>query len=373
PWRTIHGEECSGYWPAGTASFHIGADIADAVVRYVAATDDAEFEERYGAELLVETARLWMSLGHFDEDDFRIDGVTGPDEYTAVVDDNAYTNLMAQRNLREAAAAAERCPGTGERLGVDASEVARWRRAADAVVVPYDDKLGVHAQSEGFTAHAEWDFEGTPPEHYPLFLHHPYFDLYRKQVVKQADVVLAMHLRGDAFTAEQKARNFAYYEARTVRDSSLSACPQAVIAAEVGHLDLAYDYWAETALTDLQNLHHNTGGGLHIASLAGAWTVAVAGFGGLRDHDGRLSFAPRLPAAIDRLSFRLNFRGRCVVVEVGRHRAVYRLLAGEPLTTSHYGEDITVAVDAPVSRPVPPLAPVEPVRQPAGRAPLRRR
>jgi alpha,alpha-trehalose phosphorylase len=372
PWRTIRGEECSGYWPAGTAAFHVGADIADATARYLAATGDVDFEERCGAELLIETARLWMSLGHFDGDDFRISGVTGPDEYTAIVDDNIYTNLMAQRNLREAAAAAERRPGAAQRLGVEPAEVACWRRAAEAVLVPYDDKLGVHAQSVGFTQHAEWDFEGTPPEAYPLLLDVPYFELYRKQVVKQADLVLAMHLRGDAFTPEEKARNFAYYEARTVRDSSLSACPQAVIAAEVGHLDLAYDYWAETALTDLHDLHDNTGGGLHIAALAGAWTVAVAGFGGMRDHDGRLTFAPRLPSALSRLSFRLNFQGRCLLVDIRADAATYELLSGDRLRTSHHGEDLTVEPGAPVTRPVPAAPVVEPVTQPAGRAPRRR-
>jgi alpha,alpha-trehalose phosphorylase len=373
PWRTINGEECSGYWPAGTAAFHVGAAIADATARYVAATGDSDFDERYGTELLVETARLWMSLGHFDGPDFRIDGITGPDEYTAIVDDNVYTNLMAQRNLREGAAAAERQPATARRLGVDADEIGRWRRAADAVVLPYDDKLGVHSQSEGFTQHDEWDFESTPDDAYPLLLHLPYFELYRKQVVKQADLVLAMHLRGDAFTPEQKTRNFAYYEARTVRDSSLSACPQGVLAAEVGHLDLAYDYWGETALTDLHDLHHNASSGLHLAALAGAWTVAVAGFGGLRDHDGTLTFAPRLPPALSRLAFRLTFQGRCLRVEIRPEHATYELLSGDPLTSSHHGEAITIEAGAPVTRPVPPAPTVEPVTQPAGRAPQRRR
>jgi alpha,alpha-trehalose phosphorylase len=370
PWRTIRGEECSGYWPAGTAAFHINADVADATARYVAATADADFEERYGVELLVETARLWMSLGHFDHDGFRIDGVTGPDEYTAVVDDNVYTNLMAQRNLREAAAVAERHPAAAEAMGVSVREIADWRRAAEVVVLPYDDKLGVHSQSEGFTQHAEWDFETTPADDYPLLLHHPYFNLYRKQVVKQADLVLAMHLRGDAFTPQQKARNFAYYEARTVRDSSLSAGPQAVIAAEVGHLDLAYDYWAETALVDLRDLHRNTGSGLHIAALAGAWTVAVSGFGGMRDHNGELTFAPRLPAKLSRLRFRLNFRGRCLLVDVTPAKATYQLLEGDALDTAHHGEELTIAAGAAVTRPIPPFATSpEPVTQPAGRAP----
>ena len=203
-----------------------------------------------------------------------------------MVDDNIYTNLMAQQNLRAAADACDRWPvqWRGSRsAGRDRQVASRGGRDR----VPYDDEIGVHSQSEDFTEHGEWDFAGTPAEHYPLLLHYPYFQLYRKQVIKQADLVLAMHLRGDAFTAEEKARNFAYYEARTVRDSSLSAAPQAILAAEVGHLDLAYDYWAETAFTDILDLHDNVEDGVHIAAAASTWAVAVAGFGGMRDHSGR--------------------------------------------------------------------------------------
>ncbi|MGY1662347.1 glycoside hydrolase family 65 protein [Geodermatophilus sp. SYSU D00705] len=372
PWRTIRGEETSGYWPAGTAAFHINADIADAVVRYHNATLDEEFDRDHGAELLIETARLWASLGHFDDEHgFRIDGVTGPDEYTAVVDNNVYTNLMAQRNLREAAAAVERQPDVAGRLQVTADEVAVWERAAALMAVPYDTRRGVHMQSDAFTHHEEWDFENTPPECYPLLLHYPYFDIYRKQVVKQADLVMALHLRGDAFTHEEKVADFAYYEARTVRDSSLSATQQAVVAAETGHLELAYDYWGEATLTDLQNLHGNSGHGLHIASLAGGWTVAVAGFGGMRDHDGRLQFAPRLPERITRLRFRLNYQGRCLLVSVSPGEATYRLSEGDPLDVHHHGRCITVG-EREVVAEIPPAPEVEPVSQPEGAAPRRR-
>src|SRR6185312_14266397 len=284
PWRTIHGEECSSYWPAGTDAFHVNADIADAVIRYLDTTGDKGFEREVGVELLVETARLWTSLGHHDKDgNFRIDGVTGPDEYSAVADNNVYTNLMAQQNLRA---------------------------AADAMYIPYDEARGVHPQADGFTAHQIWDFAATPADQYPLLLHYPYFDLYRKQVVKQADLVLAMHRRTDAFTAEQKARNFAFYERLTVRDSSLSACTQAVIAAEVGHTALAYDYLAEAALMDLEDFEHNTADGLHLAALAGSWIALIAGLAGMRDQNGALTFAPRLPDALARLAFTIVIRGR---------------------------------------------------------------
>jgi alpha,alpha-trehalose phosphorylase len=230
----------------------------------------------------------------------------------------------------------------------------------------------VHPQAEGFTDHQRWDFERTAPEQYPLLLHFPYFDLYRKQVVKQADLVLALHLRGDAFTAEQKARDFAYYEALTVRDSSLSACTQAVIAAEVGHLELAYDYFAEAALMDLEDREHNTRDGLHIAALAGAWTVAVAGFGGMRDHDGSLSFTPRLPQRLTRLTFGICFRERRLRVEVTHDQARYTLLQGRPLPVTHHGQPIEITNGTPVRSPIPQIAAPESPRQPEGRSPARR-
>ncbi|EED6225636.1 family 65 glycosyl hydrolase, partial [Salmonella enterica subsp. enterica serovar Haifa] len=273
PWRTIDGRESSGYWPASTAAFHINAAVAGAVMQYVRATGDTGFEREAGAEILIETARLWLSLGRWDADGaFHIDGVTGPDEYSAIVDDNVYTNLAARRNLRGAVEAARRHPDIAAGLGVDDAETERWEAAAQAMAVPFDEEKQVHAQSAGFTAHAPWDFDATGPEQYPLHSYFPYFDLYRKQVLKQADLVLALYTSHEEFTREEKARAFAYYDALTVRDSSLSAMAQVVIAAEVGHLDLAAAYLAELAALDLADLHGNTAEGLHIAALAGIWT-----------------------------------------------------------------------------------------------------
>ena len=370
PWRTINGEECSAYWPAGTAAFHINADIAHAVTQYIGATNDTAFEEEVGLPLLVETARLWMALGYFDyADRFRIDGITGPDEYSAIADNNVYTNLIAQHNLRSAADAVERHHKAAEAFNVKPSEVTRWRHAANQMLIPYDKLLNVTPQDETFTEHEVWDFEATQPDQYPLLLHFPYFDLYRKQVIKQADLVLAMQIFSSAFTAEQKARNFAYYEALTVRDSSLSAQTQAVMAAEVGQLQLAYDYLGETALMDLYDLEHNTRDGLHMASLAGAWTALVMGFGGLRTHDGSLSFAPRLPHGLQRLVFRIVFQNRCLRVEVTAREATYQLLDGTPLKVLHHSEEITISKEDAVTRPIPPIKAGPRPTQPTGRAP----
>ena len=281
---------------------------------------------------------------------------------------------MAQRNLRDARRLRQRHPRHAAALGVDAEETAGWRDAADDMFVPFDAALGVHPQAEGFTDHAVWDFEHTPPEQYPLLLHFPYFDLYRKQVVKQADLVLALHLRGDAFTLEEKARNFEYYEQLTVRDSSLSACTQAVIAAEVGHLELAYDYFAEAALMDLRDLEHNTRDGLHMAShrrrldRRGRWGSAgcatTAASSRFAPAPARGGHAADVPAALPGTP-----AGRRADAEPRRPTPC---ASGEPLELQHDGEAFTVDAGAPVTRPItkPPVRPAP--SQPYGRAPMRR-
>jgi alpha,alpha-trehalose phosphorylase len=373
PWRTIHGEECSSYWPAGTAAFHINADIAYAVSFYITCTEDRAFEQEVGLELLVETSRLWSSLGFFNTDgQFRINGVTGPDEYSALVNNNVYTNLLAQHNLRAAAEACRRHPQVARTLRVDADEIASWSEAAEKMLIPYDQKRNVTPQDDAFTSYERWNFADTTPDHYPLFLHVPYFDLYRKQVIKQADLVLAMHLRDDAFSPEQKVRNFAYYEPLTVRDSSLSAATQAVIAAEVGQLQLAYDYFAEVAFLDLYDLAQNTRDGLHLASLVGIWTALVAGFGGLRLRDGSLAFAPRLPEGITRLAFHVVFRARRIEVNITPTEVQYALLEGSRLSIWHEHERITLSTQQAAVRPTSRIQTGPRPEQPPGRAPLKR-
>ncbi|OBJ52083.1 glycoside hydrolase family 65 protein [Mycobacterium sp. 1423905.2] len=375
PWRTIRGQECSAYWPAGTAAWHINADITMAFQRYRTVTGDNSLEKECGLAVLIETARLWMALGHHDRHGvWHLDGVTGPDEYTAIVRDNVFTNLMAAHNLRTAADACARDPDAAAGLNVDTEEMASWRDAADAANIPYDEDLGVHEQCEGFTTLAEWDFENNTD--YPLLLHEPYVKLYPAQVIKQADLVLAMQWQSHAFTAEQKARNVDYYERRMVRDSSLSACSQAVMCAEVGHLELAHDYAYEAALIDLRDLHHNTRDGLHMASLAGAWIALVEGFGRLRDDEGILSLDPQLPDGISRLRFRLRWRDFRVTIDANHDEVTYTLRDGPDgeLTIRHAGEEVTLCTESPTTFDVHKReAMLPPPPQPPGREPLRRK
>ena len=374
PWRTIHGEECSAYWPAGTAAWHVNADIAMAFERYRVVTGDDSLEAECGLAVMVETARLWLSLGHYDRHGvWHLDGVTGPDEYTAIVRDNVFTNLMAVHNMQTAAEACERHPELASAMGVTTEETAAWRDAADNANIPYADELGVHEQYAGFTTLREWNF--TESSAYPLLLHEPYVRLYPSQVIKQADVVLAMHWRSHAFTPEQMARNLDYYERRTSRDSSLSACTQAVMCAAVGHLELAHDYTYEAAMIDLRDLHGNTADGLHMASLAGAWTALVAGFGGLRDDEGILALDPQLPDGIERLRFRLRWRDFRLTVDASHREVTYTLRDGPDatLTIRHAGEHLELSTASPSTLDVRPrTALLPPPSQPPGREPIRR-
>ena len=373
PWRTIDGEECAAYLPAGTAAFHVNADIAHALVRHVAATADERFEREVAAPVLVETARLWVSLGYHDRrrsGRFSIDGVTGPDEYSTLVDNNLYTNVMAQANLRAAVDVVERL-GADE-LHVTPDEVTAWRNAAATMTLPYDDELGIHLQDEDFARHAPFDFDAIGSDAYPLFLHVPYFELYRRQVVKQPDLVLAMVLRREAFGANQKLRNFAYYDALTVRDSSLSAGTLAVMAAQIGDVQLAYDYLAEAILLDHHDLARNTADGLHLAAFAGGWIAVIEGLAGLCQHGGSLSFSPRLPTGLRRISFGVAVQDSRLRVDITQRAATYTLRAGPDVDVEHFGTPLTVTRGRPATRLIAPAPPFTPVRQPPGRAPRRR-
>ncbi len=340
PWRTITGEEASANFVASTAQYHINADISHALVRYLGIRGDFGFAVELGAELLVETARFWEDLGFYGRDGkFHIHGVTGPDEYTTVVNDNTFTNLMARHNLRQAARTVDRMrrelphdyAGLVADTGLEEGEVGSWDRAAAAMYVPYDQARGIHPQDDSFLQREVWDLERTPRERFPLLLHFHPLTIYRYQVLKQADIVLAMFLLGDEFSLDQKRRNFDYYDPLTTGDSSLSACVQSVIAAEVGHCDEALAYFNYALLMDLGDVAGNASDGVHIASAAGVWLCLVQGFAGMRDHGGQLSFTPALPGGWSRLRFSLRFRERQLRISLGPDEERYGLAEGAPL------------------------------------------
>ena len=364
PWRTINGEEASAYYAAGSAQVHIDADVAYALMKYVLASGDRGFLVREGIDILVETARMWADLGFWrsnGDESFHIHGVTGPDEYTTVVNNNLFTNVMARYNLELAADAVEwvRDERPDEyvritaRLGVEPAEVTEWRRCAEGMTIPYDAGLGIHPQDDFFLDREVWDLSKTPEDLRPLLLHYHPLVIYRFQVLKQADVVLALFLQGDRFTPEEKRADFEYYDPITTGDSTLSAVVQSVIAAEVGYHEAALHYFHQALYVDLMNLHGNTVDGLHIASTGGVWGALVQGFGGMRDHGGALSFDPRLPESWDSLRFRLCWQGSRVLVELTQHEVRFTVVSGErdvPLLVR--GRQYVVSPDEPVVVPL---------------------
>ena len=355
PWRTINGEEASAYYAAGTAQYHINADVAFAFDKYGDVTGDKEFLFRDGADVLVETARMWADLGFWRQDAdgtarFHIHGVTGPDEYTTVVNNNLFTNTMARSNLLNAVKIVReleeadplRFKHLVETLDIKPEEVSEWEAAANGMVILYDETIGIHPQDEKFLQSELWDLENTPDEKRPLLLHFHPLVIYRFQVIKQADVVMALFLQGDQFTDEEKRANFEYYDPITTGDSTLSGVVQSVIASEVGYQDMAMTYFLSGLYVDLADLHSNARDGVHVASAGGVWNALIYGFAGLRDHDGNICFDPRLPAEWPSMQFTLQIRGSKLRVDLQTDSITFEIAKGEALELKVRDEDVRI-------------------------------
>jgi len=372
PWRTINGEEASAYYAAGTAQYHINADVTYALSKFIHATGDVDFLANGAIDIAVETARLWISLGFWRSngtDSFEIHGVTGPDEYTTVVNNNLFTNVMARFNLSYAASSVRDLaitrPDAYERmitrLGLRDEELEEWDRAAAAMVIPFSDALQIHPQDSHFLDREVWDLENTPPEQKPLMLHFHPLVIYRFQVLKQADVVLALFLHGNQFTLEEKLADFKYYDPLTTSDSTLSNVVQSIIATEIGYQDLGLKYFVHSLFVDLANLHKNTPDGVHVASAGGVWSALVSGFGGMRDHDGVLTFDPRLPASWPQLKYRMIWHGTRILVTLTREAMRVSVIEVEnPVEFLVRGHTYEVASGADVEIPLDGQGPLIP-------------
>ncbi|MFS0784041.1 glycoside hydrolase family 65 protein [Bacillus sp. 1P06AnD] len=360
PWRTISGTECSAYYPSGSAQYHISADVAYSYIQYYLATKDIEFMKQYGAEMLFETARLWADAGHFIDNRFVINDVTGPDEYTCVVNNNYYTNAMAKHNLKWAAAIyrnlaesdAESLQAVTEKIGMLPEEAAEWQKAADLMFLPYDKEKDVNPQDDSFFQKAVWDFEHTPKEKYPLLLHYHPLALYRYQVCKQADTVLGHFLLEDEQDFSTIKHSYDYYEKITTHDSSLSHCVFSIMASKVGYRDKAYDYFIETARLDLDNTHGNTKDGLHMANMGGTWMAIVYGFAGLRIKETGLDISPALPEQWSDYCFTTRYQGCLLAITVNQSSLRLQLVEGKSLSIRVYGKPVQITAEQPVELPV---------------------
>lgn len=343
PWRTIMGKECSGYFPSGSAQYHIDGDIAYSTIAYYLATKDLDFIAEKGAEIVFETARLWMDTGNYYHGQFHINDVTGPDEYTCIVNNNYFTNASAQYNLHWAVRFYNLLKEAGkldvaEKIGLSEGEVAEFEKAEKNMYLPYDEELGINPQDDSFLKKEVWDFENTPKDHYPLLLHYHPLYIYRFQVCKQADTVLSHFIYEDAQDIETIRRSFEYYEKVTTHDSSLSTCIYSIVASKLGQKDKAYAYFGDSAKLDLFNLHHNTKDGIHTANMGGNYMAIVYGFGGLRLKERGIYFAPSLPAQWESYKFKINYENSQIQVEVKPEESIFTLVHGDAKTIHVYDQ-----------------------------------
>lgn len=336
PWRTINGQEASAYYPAGTAQYHIDGDIAYAVNRYYEATIDNDWLIDKGYELVLETARFWVQFGHYRTVDhkkrFELSGVTGPNEYTVMVDNNYYTNRIAKHNLNVAIRLGKivhaMAPEKFEQLGVSADELHQFDEIAQAIYLPFNKDLKINAQNDSFFSKPLWPFATTPKENYPLLLHYHPLTIYRHQVAKQADTILAEFLFPNDTKKAQLKREYDYYEKITTHDSSLSRSIFSMIAARLRDYKEAYQYFMATAKMDLTNLQGNTEDGLHLSNLGGSWLALTAGFAGMSVDNGNLHFVNNLPKEWTSMTFRVRIQQSLFEIKLTHDEIKVDLLSG---------------------------------------------
>ena len=345
PWRTIMGRECSGYFPSGGAQYHIDGDIAYSVVNYYLMTKDIDFIAERGAEIVFETARLWLDVGNYHNGRFQICCVTGPDEYTCLVDNNYYTNAVAKHNLRWAVKfyrlleQGKKLQSVASKIGLKEKEIEEFGNAAERMYLPYNEKLDINPQDDSFLKKGKWDLGSTPPENFPLLLHYHPLSLYRHQVCKQADTVLAHFILEDEQKFSTMKNSYLYYEQITTHDSSLSTCIFSIMASRFGMAEKAYRYFGNSAEMDLKDTQGNAKDGIHTANLGGVYMAIVYGFGGLRIKEDGLHLAPALPSRWEGYDFKLYDEGSLLHVLVGRKGTEIVLLSGKPEPIFLYGEE----------------------------------
>ena len=358
PMVTINGEECHNEWEITFEEIHRNGAIAYAVFNYIRYTGDKEYLAQGGAEVLLSIARFWAQRITWSEarKKYVMLGVTGPNEYENNVNNNWYTSYIACWCLRYAAEAvawvrqnrpeayAAMC---AKRSFDEQAETAEWLKIDADMYLGEDRELGIFLQQDGYLDKEQVLVKDLDPAERPINQKWSWDRILRSCFIKQADVLQGLYLFRDRFDADTLRRNFDFYEARTVHESSLSPCVHTVLAAQLGLMEKAYELYLRTARLDLDDYNREVEEGCHVTSMAGSWLAVVEGFGGMRVCDGVLSFEPHLPAAWQRLAFRIDYRGRVLSVEIV-DGTVSIVCEGEPVEIMLAGERLTV--DGQVSR-----------------------
>ncbi|MFP4287247.1 MAG: glycoside hydrolase family 65 protein [Candidatus Izemoplasmataceae bacterium] len=345
-WRTINGEETSAYYPAGTAQYHINADIAYAYIKNYQLHKEFNFFLHQGLKILIQTARFYKEVLFKKNGKYHLHHVTGPDEYTAVVDNNYYTNSMIKYQLDFMLNFINKYPEKASvilhALGFTEEERALYQDISEHIVLNYDSILNIDVQDDSFLSKKPWDFVNTPKDKHPLLLHYHPLTIYRHKVLKQADTVLSHFLLNNR-PLDIQLDSFNYYEAYTTHDSSLSSCIHAAIAARLGLIDKSYAYFKDALALDLDNTHKNTHLGLHVANLGGNYLALVYGFIGF-EVDETIKLNPRLPKEINRIQ--LNLRANAttkITVDVTHDQLSVK--SSKDINIEIYGELVNLEKD----------------------------
>lgn len=352
-WCSINGEETSIYHEASTAQYHLNADIGYAIQSYYEASNDMDFIENMGLEMLFEISKCLVHRGCFvplKGNKFCINVICGPDEYNPIVDNNLYTNLLTKRvfdfTLKMKDVIKAKNPAKYEQLlskcEMNDDEFALIKRAADNTYIPYNKKCKIYMQDDNFMYKDPINIDDIPANKVPLLGNlHP-LNLWRFQVCKQADIVLATFICSDFFKKKEIEKIFDYYEPKTMHDSSLSAAIHSIVACSIGRTKDAYSYLKQSARMDLDNVNGNTRYGLHAACMGGARMLIVNGYAGLRVFDNKLHFEPSIHSEWNSYSFKISFKGTLLNVLVNKNGTTYNLEEGEELVISHFGKNVKV-------------------------------
>lgn len=348
PIATIDGTESCTLWQHASLQFQPTTAVAFAIDHYVRVTRDLDFLYGEGAELLLHICRFLASRGQWSprRNQFGYYGVMGPDEFQVMVNNNCYTNLMAQRTFRYALGVfadmarerPERRRALFDALGCAPGELEKWREMADKMIIPYDPRTKLFEQHEGFFDLPHVDVDAIPVTDFPLYHHWSYDRIYRNDMIKQPDVLMFMFLYNQSFSLEEKRVNYEYYEPRCIHESSLSPSLHSILAIELGRKEEAFEFFKFATRIDLDDYNRNTNEGIHMTSIAAAWMNVVYGYGGMRSDGELLAFDPTIPGHWRSYSFQIAYRGSIIKVSVDQRGSRLELVRGEPVAIRVRGE-----------------------------------
>lgn len=346
PMVTFDGIECHNEWEITFEEIHRNGDIAFAIYNYTRYTGDISYVLNEGSKVLTEISRFWADRVHYSQrnKNYMIHGVTGPDEYENNVDNNWYTNILAQWTLKYTLQILkEVSPEQAKKLNVSEDEKKHWQDIVDNMYLPYDKDLNIFVQHDGFLDKDLKPVSEIPADQLPLNQNWSWDKILRSPYIKQGDVLQGIWDFIDDFTPEQKKSNFDFYEQYTVHESSLSPAIYSVLAADLHYEEKAVELYERTARLDLDNYNNDTVDGLHITAMTGGWIAVVQGFAGMRVRDGKLHYAPFLPKKWSHYSFRQVFRDSLIEVDVDRDGSHFKLIDGEPITIDVAGKPVELS------------------------------